>query len=152
MIAFWPAGIKVRKGTFSDRVGHVMDFMATFIELANAKYPTVFNGNSIKPIQGSSLVLAFTSTKASGHNILFNEHFGARYVRYDGWKLVSKRNDPWHLFRIDDDETELNDLAAQHPDIVQKLDAMWQAWTKANQVVPKQKANQNASMQTESSK
>ncbi|MBD0377595.1 MAG: sulfatase-like hydrolase/transferase, partial [Flavisolibacter sp.] len=138
LIAFWPAGIKVPKGSISGRTGHVMDFMATFVELAHAKYPTVYNGNTIKPTQGSSLVPAFASTKASGHNILFNEHFGARYVRYDGWKLVSKRNEPWHLFRINDDETELNDLSAQHPDMVQKLDKMWQDWTKANQVVPKQ--------------
>jgi arylsulfatase A-like enzyme len=147
MIAFWPAGIKLPKGSYSDRVGHVMDFMATFVELAHAKYPAVYKGNSIKPMQGMSLVPAFTSASAKGHNILFNEHFGARYVRYDGWKLVSHKNDPWHLYRIDDDETELNDLAAHHPDIVKNLDKMWQDWTKANQVVPKQKANNSASVQ-----
>jgi arylsulfatase A-like enzyme len=138
LIAFWPTGINLPKGSFSDRTGHVMDFMATFLELAGAKYPTVYNGNTIKPMQGSSLVPAFTSTKASGHTTLFNEHFGARYVRYDGWKLVSRRGEPWHLFHIDDDETELNDLSAQNPETVQKLDKMWQDWTRENQVVPKQ--------------
>ena len=147
MIAYWPAGIKLPKGSFSDRVGHVMDFMATFVELAHATYPAVYKGNTIKPTEGSSLVPAFTSKNAEGHNLLFNEHFGARYVRYDGWKLVSHKNDPWHLYRIDDDETELNDLAGQYPDIVQKLDKMWQDWTKANQVVPKQKATNSGSVQ-----
>ncbi|WP_121355226.1 arylsulfatase [Flavisolibacter nicotianae] len=138
LIASWPAGIRLPKGSFSNRTGHVMDFMATFVELAGARYPSSYKGNAIKPMQGSSLVPAFRSVKATGHTVLFNEHFGARYVRYDGWKLVSRNREPWHLFRIDDDETELNDLAKQHPDVVQKLEKMWQDWTKENQVVPKQ--------------
>lgn len=139
MIAFWPAGLKVQKGSISGRTGHVMDFMATFVELAGANYPAVYNGNQITPMQGSSMVPAFTAATASGHNTLFNEHFGNRYLRSGEWKLVSHRNEPWRLFRINDDETELNDLASKHPDVVQRLDKMWQDWTKANQVVPKQK-------------
>jgi arylsulfatase A-like enzyme len=140
MIAFWPAGIKVPKGSISERTGHVMDFMATFVDIAGANYPTVYNANQITPLQGSSMAPAFTSAAANGHNTLFNEHFGARYVRSDEWKLVSRRGEPWRLFRISDDETELNDLAAKHPEIVQRLDKLWQDWTKTNQVVPKQKA------------
>ena len=137
LIAYWTAGIKIPRGTISSAIGHVMDFMATFVELADAKYPTVYKGNTIKPTQGNSLVPAFVSNKTSGDTILFNEHFGARYVRYDDWKLVSKRNEPWRLFRIVDDETELHDLSKQYPDIVEKLNKMWQDWAKTNQVVPK---------------
>jgi len=138
LIAFWPAGIKIPGGSISERTGHVMDFMATFVKLAKAKYPAVYRGNNIKPMQGLSLVPAFASKTANGNRTLFNEHFGARYVRQDGWKLVSRRNEPWHLFRIDDDETELKDLSALHPEIVQKMDKMWQDWTKENHVFPKQ--------------
>jgi arylsulfatase len=143
MIAFWPAGIQLPQGTISESTGHVMDFMATFVELAGAKYPTVYKGNEIKPLQGSSMVPAFASATASGHHALFNEHFGARYVRSDGWKLVSRPNGPWRLFRVADDETELNDLTAKHPEIVQRLDRLWQDWAKANQVIPKQKGASN---------
>jgi arylsulfatase len=137
LIAFWPAGIKVPRGSISDRIGHVMDFMATFVELAKAIYPAVYKGNSIKPTQGSSLEPAFVSNTTTGHTLLCNEHFGARYVRYDGWKLVSKRNEPWRLFRIVDDETELNDLSQHYPNMVEKLNTMWQDWAKENQVLPK---------------
>ncbi|MFY7840728.1 MAG: arylsulfatase [Lacibacter sp.] len=137
MIAFWPAGIKVPKGSISGRTGHVMDLMATFVELANAKYPAEFNGNKIKPMQGISLVPSFLSLQAAGHTVLFNEHFGAKYVRYDGWKLVAKNKEPWKLFRIDDDETELNDLSAKHPEILQKLEGLWQEWAESNQVLVK---------------
>jgi len=139
MIAFWPKGISVKKGSISGRTGHVMDFMATFIELANATYPSTYNGHAIKPMQGLSLTSAFKNKNATGHNVLFNEHYGARYVRSGEWKLVSHKNEKWHLYNIDADETELNDLASQHPDIVEKLDKLWQDWAKENQVFPKAK-------------
>lgn len=140
MIAFWPAGLKTQKGGFTNTTGHVMDFMATFVELAGAKYPSQYKGNTIKPMQGKSLVPAFKSATAPGHSVLFNEHYGARYVRDGEWKMVSKRNDAWHLYRIDDDESEVNDVAAQNPAIVQKMDKQWQEWAKANNVLPKQAA------------
>ena len=137
LIAFWPKGIIVQKGSISGRTGHVMDLMATFIELANTKYPASYNGNTIKPLQGLSLKPAFVSKNAQGHQALFNEHFGAKYVRNEEWKLVARNKEAWHLYRVSDDETELNDLSKQHPDIVQKMDKMWQEWAKQNQVLPK---------------
>jgi arylsulfatase len=139
MIAFWPKGIKLPKGSISQALGHVMDFMPTFIELANAKYPSVYKGHNIKPFHGKSLLPAFTSASATGHDILFNEHFGARYVRWNGWKLVSRKNEKAKLFRMSDDETELNDLSSKHPDIVQNLELQWDEWSRKNNVVPKQK-------------
>ncbi len=137
MIAFWPKGITVKKGDISGRTGHVMDFMATFIELANAKYPSTYNGHTIKPLQGTSLVPAFKNKNAAGHSVLFNEHYGAKYVRSGEWKLVAHKNEKWNLYKIDDDETELNDLSAQYPDQVQKMEKLWQEWAKQNQVLPK---------------
>ncbi len=138
LIAFWPKGITTPKGSISGRAGHVMDFMATFVQLANTKYPAGYKGNTIQPQQGLSLVPAFANKNAPGHAVLFNEHIGARYVRQEGWKLVSQRNnDPWHLYKTDDDETELNDLSKQHPDIVKKMDKIWQEWAMQNHVLPK---------------
>ena len=114
-----------------------MDFMATIIELSNAKYPATYKGNAIKPLQGRSFASAFISKNAQGHEAIFNEHFGAKYVRHEGWKLVARNRESWHLYKIDDDETESNDLSKQHPDVVQKMDVMWQEWAKQNQVLPK---------------
>src|SRR5688500_3709119 len=144
LIAFWPKGITAQKGGISDRAGHVMDFMATFIEVAKARYPESYKGNSIKPLQGVSLVTAFSDNNRNplAHKALFNEHFGAKYVRFEGWKLVARNNQPWQLFRINDDETEMNDLSKQNQDIVNRLDKMWQEWAMQNQVLPKStKAN-----------
>jgi arylsulfatase A-like enzyme len=137
LIAYWPKGIKAKEGGISQQQGHVMDFMATFTDLANAQYPAEFNGHKITPMQGISLVPSFNGQKGADQRTLFNEHFGARYVRHDGWKLVARNNEKWHLYRFDADETEQNDLSAKHPDKVQELERMWQNWALNNNVLPK---------------
>ncbi|HMF73508.1 MAG TPA: sulfatase/phosphatase domain-containing protein, partial [Flavitalea sp.] len=137
LVAFWPKGITAKKGSTSGQVGHVMDFMATFTELANAKYPSEYHGNKILPMQGISLAPAFKGKQSKGHQVLFNEHFGARYVRTEEWKMVGRNKEKWHLYRIQDDETELKDLSEQYPQKVQELDSLWNNWANSNNVMPK---------------
>lgn len=137
LIAYWPKGIKPKKGGISSQEGHVMDFMATFVELANARYPATYKGHQITPMQGISLVPAFQGKEAQGHRTLFNEHFGARFVRHEGWKMVARPNEKWHLYRIGEDETELNDLSAKYPEKVRELEGMWQKWAASHNVLPK---------------
>lgn len=137
MIAFWPKGIS-KKGGFNSHVGHVMDFMSTFAELAGAKYPSAYNGHTIQPTTGLSLVPSFKGKQNEGHANLFNEHFGARYARSGDWKLVSAANDStWHLFNLAVDKTETKDLKAQYPEKVQHLDSLWREWAKTHKVFPK---------------
>ena len=137
MIAFWPKGI-ANKGGFSDHLGHVMDFMATFIEAAGAKYPTVYNGHQITPTEGISLLPALEGKAGAVHTNLFNEHFNARYIRDSEWKLVSLSGDTtWHLYKINQDETELNDLSIKYPEVVSKLANQWRIWANKTQVFPK---------------
>lgn len=137
LVAFWPKGITAKKGSTTSQVAHVMDFMATFTELAQAKYPSAYNGNTIIPAQGISLAPVFKGKQRQGHQALFNEHYGARYVRTEEWKMVGRNKENWHLYRIQDDETELNDLSAQYPRKVQELDSLWNIWAKSNHVLPK---------------
>jgi len=120
MIAFWPKGITAPKGSLTPQVGHVMDFMATFIDMAGGTYPETYNGNKILPLQGKSLLPIFQGKQREGHAVLFNEHFGAKYVRSGDWKLVKRNKGEWHLYNIANDRTELNNLAEEHPETVQK--------------------------------
>ena len=136
MIAFWPRGIQ-EKGGITDQVAHVMDFMATFAQMGQAPYPESFNGNDILPLQGKSLVPVFEGKKREGHTALFNEHFGARYVRQGHWKLVKRNRQDWHLYDVEKDQSETRNLAAAHPDKVKELDSLWQHWAKSHQVLPK---------------
>lgn len=137
VIAYWPAGIKT-KGAITQQLGHVMDFMPTFIELAGAEYPAAFKGKPVLPMTGISLVQALKGTETAKDRALYNEHFGARYVREGAWKMVSLSDDStWHLYKIQEDEAELKDVAGKHPDVVNRLAAQWQNWARTHQVFPK---------------
>lgn len=137
LIAFWPKGIKIKKGSIIPHVGHVMDFMATAIDLSGAVYPDEYQGNQIDPVQGLSLAPALQGKNEPNHPFLYNEHFGARYIRNEKWKMVSRSDGRWHLYDITQDESEVNDMADSHPDLVEKLDKMWNDWAKQNDVFPK---------------
>jgi arylsulfatase len=139
MIVFWPGGIKAKRGSFSHHVGHVMDFMNTFIELAGAAYPRQYKGHTIPPTTGISLVSTFRGEASAGHEQLFNEHYGARYAREGDWKLVALSRDTssWHLYDLSVDKSETKDVAAEHPDEVRRLDSLWWGWARSHQVYPK---------------
>jgi len=135
MIVSWPKGIR-QEGSKSARVSHVMDFMATFMEVAGTEYPSTYNGNQVLPLEGKSFVPVFNGAVDKGHDILFNEHEGSKYVRQGGWKLVMAGGDQvWHLYDIVKDPTELNDLAAQHPDKVKQLNGLWNKWAEKHHVL-----------------
>lgn len=138
-IAFWPKGI-LHKGSYVEQVGHVMDFMPTFLQLANVKYPATYRGNAITPYSGISLVNALKGTKIQLVRNIFNEHFRARYVRGADWKLVSLAGDTtWRLYKMYDDESEMNDSSAARPDVVKEMAAQWRQWAISNKVLPKTK-------------
>ena len=66
---------------------------------------------------------------------IFIEHEGNRIARDGKWKLVSYANKAWELFDMDEDRSELNDLASQHPSIVNRLNSAFAQWSKRVGVV-----------------
>src|SRR5689334_19813951 len=49
LIAHWPAGIDPsRRGKFETQPGHIIDIMATCVELSGAMYPRTPHGETIK--------------------------------------------------------------------------------------------------------
>ena len=139
MIAFWPKGLKLKKGSFNRQTGHDMDFMPTFLELARQQYPTQYKGRQITPMEGVSLAPVLKGKQIKGHDALFNEHVGGRYARQGDWKIVAPNNDNkhWQLFHISEDQTELHDLSKQHPEKVRALDSLWHQWAKRVHVFKK---------------
>ena len=56
----------------------------------------------------------------------------------DGWKLVRDRGESaWHLYDLNVDESELHDVIADNVDRAHTMEAMWDQWASANQVLPK---------------
>ena len=59
LIVHWPAGIAHdRDGKLETQPGHLVDVMATVVDVTGAKYPTEFKGHKIQPMEGVSLVPA----------------------------------------------------------------------------------------------
>jgi len=125
LIAHWPAGMKAEKNSITNQPGHLIDFMATFIELAGAEYPERMGDRKIDPLQGKSLTPIFAGKEREPHETLYF-HFGTdRALRQGDWKLVSAKLGRWELYNLKDDRTELHDLSAQHPERVEAMAEEW---------------------------
>ncbi len=139
LVAHWPSGLEARPGSVADQVGHVIDVMATCVELAGTSYPRTFRGRPTIPLEGKSLVPILRGRPRDGHEMLGWEHFGARAVRQGRWKLVARARPIGSLYDIDEDRTETRDLAREHPDEVRRLAALYETWAGRVHVVPKPK-------------
>jgi arylsulfatase A-like enzyme len=137
LIVQWPKGIpEKRRGKFEARPGHVIDLMATCVDLSGAAYPAQVNGNKIKPLQGISLRPAFNGDSLNRKNPIFWEHESNRAVRDGKWKLVARADMPWELYDMEVDRTEMHDLAVTHPEKVKDLAGAWDAWAARADVLP----------------
>jgi arylsulfatase len=135
LIAHWPARIKYPSGLVS-QPGHLVDIMATCVEVAGAGYPEQFHGNKIPPMEGRSLVPAFVGGKLADYPIGW-EHEGNRALRQGKWKLVAKGAEgPWELYDMENDRTEMHDLAQQNPKQVHELGGQWETWARRTHVIP----------------
>jgi len=134
LVAHWPTGIASR-GELRHRPGQLPDIMATCIDIAGARYPTEHGGNKILPLEGTSLAPIFDG-KPNGKEALYWEHEGNRSVRRGKWKLVCRYPGEWELYDIVEDRTELHDLAADCPEVVEELSTLHDAWQERCTVTP----------------
>ena len=133
-IVHWPAGLK-RRGTINHNPSHLIDLMPTLLEAADATYPKEFNGQKTAPLAGKS-ILPLLRGKSTEHRTFYFEHEGNRAVTDGRWKLTALKGQDGELYDIENDRTELDDLAAKHPEIVARLDRAWNTWAEENFVTP----------------
>jgi arylsulfatase len=135
LIAHWPAAIK-RHGELDAQPGHLIDVMATLVDVSGATYPKEFGGHAITPMEGRSLVPVFAG-KVGEERALYFEHEGNRAVREGRWKLVAKGpGGAWELYDMEADRTETNDVASSNPAKVTELADKWEAWAKRSGAKP----------------
>ncbi len=136
LIAHWPKGITSQKGTINKSTyGHLIDIMATVIDVSGANYPEVHNGKQILPYAGLSLVPTFSGEPIE-REALFWEHEGNRAIRVGDMKLVALHNKPWELYNIKVDRSETQNLIEQQPELAVTLAQQWDAWAERSQVLP----------------
>lgn len=130
-IVHWPAGLKTKPGSVSSQRGHVVDMMATCLELAGAKYPEAFNGKAIDPHESLSLAPIFAGGgNDRSHAYIFN-HAGTHAIVRGDYKIVREGRGQWALYNLAGNRTETEDLAGQYPELVKEMAAIWdERWGK----------------------
>jgi arylsulfatase A-like enzyme len=146
-IVRWPAGIKNR-GAITDERAHIVDIMATCVQLAGCDYAGVFEGKPsppsvplsadkssattvgppVPPLAGKSMASLFEGKSWEGHDALFFQFLDQRAARVGDWKLSSFDGRPWELYRMDLDRTEVHNLADKQPQKLKELEALYDQW------------------------
>jgi len=145
LIAHWPKGIAARN-QFRKTPAHLIDIMATCVDLGGASYPETYQGQAIQPMEGKSLASVFESDQLD-HRHLFFEHEGNAALRVGDWKLVGadviQRDQTdvskWELYNIAKDRSELNDLAKTHPQKLQEMISLYEDEANRLRVFPSPK-------------
>src|SRR5215813_5620654 len=129
MIISWPAKIK-DQGGLRDQFIHTIDIVPTIYEWCGVTAPTELNGIQQKPIEGISFAFTIDDAKAeSKRRTQYFELGGNRGLYHDGWMASSVSFVPWdpnrgewdpdkavwELYKIDEDFSQANDLAAKNP-------------------------------------
>lgn len=128
-------------GRISDALTHVMDIPATILELAGLPHPETYVGRPVAPLQGHSLVPLLADPAAvprDENDWIGFELSGNRALRQGDWKILWLC-DPagpghWQLFDLRSDPAETNDLSEMHPDIRDRMAAVWDAYAAASNV------------------
>ncbi|MCA1007136.1 arylsulfatase [Rhodococcus hoagii] len=147
LVIHWPAGMKAR-GEVRHQYHHSTDIVPTILEACGVTMPDTYNGVEQTPLSGVSMKYSFDAPAdgPTAKETQYYEMFGQRGLWHKGWKAVSLHGpvsgmgnfdrDEWELFHTDVDRAEAHDLAAEHPDKLEELEALWMEEAKANNVLP----------------
>ena len=125
MIVNWPNGIK-DKGTITTQPGHLVDIMATCLDVAQTSYPTELDGKKITPPRGLSLKPIFDGQTRTPHEAIYFTFYGKNNaIRVGDWKLVNINHGNFELYNVADDRTELDDLSKSNPEQFKKMKQIW---------------------------
>jgi arylsulfatase A-like enzyme len=143
LIMSWPARIEDKGGVRSQFV-HTIDLVPTLYELCGVTAPQDLNGVRQKPIEGISFADSIDDRDAEAHRKTQYFELGCnRGLYHEGWMASSpsfvpwepNRTEwdpdkaPWELYNVEEDFSQANDLATQHPEKLRQLQDRW--WVEA---------------------
>jgi len=132
----WPNGIAAH-GAVRDNYVNVADITPTVYELLGIEPPQTVKGIAQKPLDGVSFKAALDDPNAdTGKKTQFYTMLGTRGIWHDGWFANTVHpaapsgwshfdDDRWELYHIAEDRSQTRDLAAQHPEKLEELKALW---------------------------
>ncbi len=146
LIVHWPTGIGDGAGGVRHQFHHVTDLAPTIYELIGLTPPATYRGRDQLPIAGTSLAYCLApdgADEATPKEVQYFEMMGHRGLWADGWKAVTRHlagtpfdDDQWELYHVDEDPSECRDLAAEHPEVLERLVARWWEEAERHGVLP----------------
>jgi arylsulfatase len=134
--------VKRTKGSINNGLMHVSDIMPTLLEIAGANYPKTHEGQELPALIGKSwgqVLAGQAESPRTEQDAIAWELFGNRAVRQGEWKLrwqyKSFGKGEWELFNLTADPGERKDLAAERPDKLKELLALWDGYVRTNNVI-----------------
>ena len=158
LVIHWPKGL-TKKGEVRTQYAHLIDVLPTTLEMAGVTAPSEVRGIKQSPIQGTSMAYSFADAAAASlHTTQYYFLYGSGAIYHKGWKASfgyrpdftdlfqsfpppqtaenKAGKEVWELYHVDEDPTELKDLAKTNPDKLKELQALFEAEAKKNQVYP----------------
>jgi arylsulfatase len=149
MVVHWPRGVRA-KGEIRTQFAHVIDVAPTILEAVGLPEPKVVNGTPQIPIEGVSLAYTFADGGAAErHTTQYFEHTGNRAIYHGGWfartihrapwELAARaplEQDVWQLYDLRSDFSLSTDLAAEHPEKLTELQALFMEEAAKYHVLP----------------
>ncbi len=147
LIVSWPRRLGTAGETRHQYV-HAIDILPTLLDVIGVEPPETIAGVAQTPIEGISFAATLTDADApSAHVTQYYEMLGSRAIYHDGWKAVVFHTpvfinydpdvdvtkpfdeDVWELYHVAEDFSEVHDLAAQEPEKLAEMQALW--WSEA---------------------
>lgn len=120
LLARWPG--KIKAGTVSEHVSAFWDFLPTTCEIAGTAAP--------KGLDGISMMRELSGKRQKKHDYLYWEFYERGFqqaVREGKWKAVRLApGKPTELYDLTSDISETNNVAAQNPKVVKRLERIMQ--------------------------
>lgn len=133
----WPNGVPA--GVTRTQPHQLTDVMSTILDITGVPYPDAYQGRTILPEEGTSMIPTLVDGATDDGRDLFWEHEGNSGVRRGDHKLVRKHAKEWELYDMRADRTELHDIAADHPDLVAELRDAYDRWADRCGVIPRER-------------
>lgn len=117
----WPKEVKA--GQITHQTGHIIDIAPTLLEATKTHFPKNLGAIKPQPLQGYSLMPVLKGEQReeppffiSGHTERF------RMYREKNWKIVKLNGEKWELYNLENDPTEITNLADKYPEKVKQLE------------------------------
>ena len=139
-VSFWHHPVALPPGVIHTGQFEVKDILPTILGLAHIEHPgDQWRGRPIHQPTGIDMWHHLALGTMPPPRPIAYELFGKRYIKDHPWKMVLAHEPygtgSWQLYNLADDLGETRDLAAEHPETLARLDALWQTYATENNVI-----------------